>query len=209
MVFSLLIIEIVTFVILVGSLSIFLQMPLPFTWRRVLFRFLATSPLVAKLQYALSFFFFFFFFLDVMMIGSMKTYSYRFSGPGEAAREQGAGVGRDLRSETDWRSRKFLSERDMYMRGFTLFLSLILSRTFALILDLIKAQEDLATLKKQVSCWAISRPGIIGRGGEEVQAANCGSPRRTGCEQFPPLLVMLLIELVAAANKDKLIVCKT
>lgn len=38
----------------------------------------------------------------------------------------------------------------MYMRGFTLFLSLILSRTFGLILDLIKAQEDLAVLKKQV-----------------------------------------------------------
>ena len=58
-----------------------------------------------------------------------------------------------------------LSERDMYMRGFTLFLSLILSRTFTLILDLIKAQEDLATLKKQVKiplsliilyCWVLT-----------------------------------------------------
>jgi hypothetical protein len=46
----------------------------------------------------------------------------------------------------------------MYMRGFTLFLSLILSRTFALILDLIKAQEDLATLKKQVSHPLFTHP---------------------------------------------------
>ncbi|POW12391.1 hypothetical protein PSHT_08120 [Puccinia striiformis] len=89
---------------------------------------------------------------------------------GEAAKEQGAGVGRDLRSETDWRSRKFLSERDMYMRGFTLFLSLILARTFSLILDLIKAQEDLATLKKQTS--GQSREGTIGRDREEVQTTN-------------------------------------
>jgi B-cell receptor-associated protein 31 len=35
----------------------------------------------------------------------------------------------------------------MYLNGFTLFLSLILSRTYSLILDLIKSQEDLANLK--------------------------------------------------------------
>lgn len=34
--------------------------------------------------------------------------------------------------------------------GFTLFLSLILSRTYSLVLDLIKAQEDLAILKTKV-----------------------------------------------------------
>lgn len=139
MVFSLLIIEIVTFIILV--------MPLPFTWRRVLFRFLAGSPMVAKLQYALKILFIF---VTVLFVDSVQR-MMKIHREGEAAREQGAGVGRDLRSETDWRSRKFLSERDMYMRGFTLFLSLILSRTFALILDLIKAQEDLSALKKQVA----------------------------------------------------------
>lgn len=35
--------------------------------------------------------------------------------------------------------------------GFTLFLSLILSRTYSLVLDLIKAQEDLAIAKTQLS----------------------------------------------------------
>ncbi|POW00539.1 hypothetical protein PSTT_13091 [Puccinia striiformis] len=139
MVFSLLIIDIVTFIVLV--------MPLPFTWRRVLFRFLATSKLVAKLQYALKILFIF---VTVLFVDSVQRMT-KIHHEGEAAKEQGAGVGRDLRSETDWRSRKFLSERDMYMRGFTLFLSLILARTFSLILDLIKAQEDLATLKKQTS----------------------------------------------------------
>lgn len=139
MVFSLLMVEIVTFIILV--------MPLPFTWRRVLFRFLASSPLVARLQYALKILFIF---VTVLFVDSVQRMT-KLHREGEAARDQGAGVGRDLRSETDWRSRKFLSERDMYMRGFTLFLSLILSRTFSLIMDLIKVQEDLSSLKKQVA----------------------------------------------------------
>ncbi|MBW0462754.1 hypothetical protein O181_002469 [Austropuccinia psidii MF-1] len=139
MVFALLIVEIVTFIILV--------MPLPFTWRRVLFKFLSTSPLVAKLQYGLKILFIF---VGLLFVDSVQRMN-KIHNEGQAAREQGAGVGRDLRSETDWRSRKFLSERDMYMRGFTLFLSLILSRTFGLILDLIKAQEDLAAMKKQAA----------------------------------------------------------
>ncbi|KAI8446725.1 endoplasmic reticulum protein, partial [Phakopsora pachyrhizi] len=138
MVFSLLIIEIVTFIILV--------MPLPFTWRRLLFKFLSTSPLVAKIQYGLKILFIF---VAVLFVDSLQRMN-KIHNEGLAAREQGGGVGRDLRSETDWRSRKFL-RGDMYMRGFTLFLSLILARTFGLILDLIKAQEDLAALKKQTS----------------------------------------------------------
>ncbi|KAH9821045.1 endoplasmic reticulum protein [Melampsora americana] len=139
MVFALLIFEIVTFIVLV--------MPLPFTWRRSIFKFLSTSPLIAKLQYGLKILFIF---VGVLFVDSVQRMT-KIHNEGQAAREQGAGVGRDLRSETDWRSRKFLSERDMYMRGFTLFLSLILSRTFGLILDLIKAQEDLAVLKKQAA----------------------------------------------------------
>ncbi|KAG0145159.1 hypothetical protein CROQUDRAFT_658961 [Cronartium quercuum f. sp. fusiforme G11] len=139
MVFNLLIIEIVTFIALV--------MPLPFTWRRKLFKFLSTSPLIAKLQYGLKILFIF---VAVLFVDSLQRMN-KIHNEGQAARDQGVGVGRDLRSETDWRSRKFLSERDLYMRGFTLFLSLILSRTFGLILDLIKAQEDLAFLKKQAA----------------------------------------------------------
>lgn len=41
--------------------------------------------------------------------------------------------------------------------GFTLFLSLILSRTYSLVLDLIKAQEDLAIMKTQVSLAVLLR----------------------------------------------------
>ena len=99
--------------------------------------------------------------------------------------EQGT-VQTDLRSQTDYRSRKFLAgafhsrcsnlfclyrvlisttehrtERNFYLHGFTLFLSLILSRVYSLVLDLIKAQEDLAIIKSQVNplsfCLSISQ----------------------------------------------------
>ncbi|KAH9450625.1 hypothetical protein Pst134EB_018155 [Puccinia striiformis f. sp. tritici] len=75
MVFSLLIIEIVTFIVLV--------MPLPFTWRRVLFRFLATSKLVAKLQYALKILFIF---VTVLFVDSVQRMT-KIHHEGEAAKE--------------------------------------------------------------------------------------------------------------------------
>lgn len=37
-----------------------------------------------------------------------------------------------------------------YLTGFTLFLSLILNRTFFLIVDLIKSEEKMEVIKKQV-----------------------------------------------------------
>lgn len=107
-------------------------MPLPFTWRRTLFKFLSTSPLVAKLQYGLKILFIFVAVghvarmspsnprhevethsklmrqsIQVLFVDSLQRMT-KIHNEGQAARDQGAGVGRDLRSETDWRSRKFL-----------------------------------------------------------------------------------------------------
>lgn len=49
-----------------------------------------------------------------------------------------------------------ISERNMYLYGFTLFLSLILSRTYSLVLDLIKAQEDLVIAQAKVASILLS-----------------------------------------------------
>lgn len=38
-------------------------------------------------------------------------------------------------------ARKFYSQRNMYLCGFTLFLSLILNRTYVLILDILRLEE--------------------------------------------------------------------
>lgn len=67
----------------------------------------------------------------------------------------------DFRTETNYHAKKFYAQRNVYLTGFTLFLSLILARTHSLVLDLINAQEelaagqgagssDVATMKKQM-----------------------------------------------------------
>ncbi|KAK4700781.1 B-cell receptor-associated protein 31, partial [Phenoliferia sp. Uapishka_3] len=130
------------------------------TSQRKMFKAIATSPILAKVQYALKIIFCF---VALLFVDS------KIQREGILAKETGARA--DLRGENDFRSRKFLSEvsfsvstllvarklmrlavpqRNFYIYSFTLFLSLILSRTYSLVLDLIKAQEDLAILKTKI-----------------------------------------------------------
>ena len=44
-------------------------------------------------------------------------------------------------------ARKFYSQRNMYLCGFTLFLSLILNRTYVMILDTLRLEEELKNYK--------------------------------------------------------------
>ena len=44
-------------------------------------------------------------------------------------------------------ARKFYSQRNMYLCGFTLFLSLILNRTYVMILDVLRLEQEVKDLK--------------------------------------------------------------
>lgn len=44
-------------------------------------------------------------------------------------------------------ARKFYSQRNMYLCGFTLFLSLILNRTYGMILDVLRLEEENRKMK--------------------------------------------------------------
>ena len=44
-------------------------------------------------------------------------------------------------------ARKFYSQRNLYLCGFTLFLSLILNRTYTMILDVLRLEEENKRLK--------------------------------------------------------------
>uniref|UniRef100_A0A0K3CNY5 Endoplasmic reticulum transmembrane protein n=1 Tax=Rhodotorula toruloides TaxID=5286 RepID=A0A0K3CNY5_RHOTO len=138
-------IEILTFFVLI--------VPLPFTWRRALFKTIAESPppnLVrspTQIQYGLKITFIFIALMFVDAVNQMvKIHRER-----EASANVAGGLAPDARSQADYRSRKFLSERNFYLHGSCLFLSLILSRTYSLVLDLIRAQEELAILKAQAT----------------------------------------------------------
>ena len=69
-------------------------------------------------------------------------------------------------ARTEVQARKFYSERNMYLCGFTLFLSLILNRTYVMILDVLRLEEELKRVKGDSSA----------KGTEAAKLGNAGQP---------------------------------
>ncbi|CAO3572223.1 unnamed protein product [Mortierella alpina] len=134
MVFTLLMTEMITF--------IFLILPLPFKWRRGMLNFLSKSPFMANIQHVMKivFIFVFILFIDslnrVIKVDEITNDSPHHHNP---------------HAETTVAARRFYAQRNMYLTGFTLFLSLILNRTFFMILDLLKSEEKMEIVKKQAA----------------------------------------------------------
>ena len=65
-------------------------------------------------------------------------------------------------------ARKFYSQRNMYLCGFTLFLSLILNRTYVMILDVLRLEQEVKTLRgdKQGNDKGASKLNEAGQLGE-------------------------------------------
>jgi hypothetical protein len=139
--FLLLAAEMVTFCLLVA--------PLPFTVRKKLFRFLSESPIIAKVAYGLKISFIF---VAILFLDALQR-MFRVTAETEMAKTGGQGM-HDVRTESNFAARKFYAQRNTYLTGFCLFLSLVLTRTFSIILDLIHTQEEYAKLKKVVGAGA-------------------------------------------------------
>lgn len=116
-----------------------LVLPLPYAMRRRLFLFINTSPLVAKAQYGLKISFIF---ILVLFVDSVNRV-FKVSEEGNAQVE--SSVREQYRS--DMQARKFYSQRNMYLTGFTLFLSLILNRVFVLVNETLVLQERVEGMK--------------------------------------------------------------
>ncbi|TDL26916.1 B-cell receptor-associated 31-like protein [Rickenella mellea] len=135
--FLLLAAEMVTFCVVVA--------PLPYAVRKRLFRFLSESAIVAKIAYALKISF-----ISVaILFADALQRMFRITAESDMAKQSGHAS--DVRSETNFAARKFYAQRNTYLTGFCLFLSLILTRTFYIVLDLIHTQDEYAKLKQQVS----------------------------------------------------------
>ncbi|KAI6037942.1 B-cell receptor-associated protein 31-like-domain-containing protein [Pisolithus marmoratus] len=133
-----------TFLLLAAEMVTFclLVFPLPYTARKRIFRFLSESPIVAKVAYALKISFIF---VGILFVDALQR-MFRVTTEAEMMKSnQGA---QDVRTESSIAARKFYAQRNMYLTGFCLFLSLVLTRTFYIILDLIQTQEEYAKLKK-------------------------------------------------------------
>lgn len=77
-------------------------------------------------------------------------------------------------------ARKFYSQRNMYLCGFTLFLSLILNRTYVMILDVLRLEEevkmhrgeDTGKSKDSAALGKAGNAGEIGRLRKELEAKD-------------------------------------
>ncbi|CAF9919230.1 hypothetical protein IMSHALPRED_004559 [Imshaugia aleurites] len=127
------------FALLVFEMSVFvlLIVPLPYTMKRKVFTFISENPLIAKLQYGLkiTFIFILILFLDsVNRVYSVQLELAKTKKSQNSAMLEGSG-------RMEVQARKFYSQRNMYLCGFTLFLSLILNRTYVMILDTLRLEE--------------------------------------------------------------------
>jgi len=165
------------FALLMAEMALFvgLIIPMPFTWRRRLFVFLSENPIVAKIQYGLKITFIFILILFVDSVNRVYRVELEVSTSKKAQSET---IGGAIRSEVQ--ARKFYSQRNMYLCGFTLFLSLILNRTYVMILDVLRLEEELKRVKGDPKAGGKAGSSIAGAGmpGEvanlrkELAAAN-------------------------------------
>lgn len=131
------------FMLLVAEMALFmlLIMPLPFTVKRKIFTFISESPLVAKAQHILKITFVFILILFVDSVNRVYRVQLELAMATEKSGNGGAAVMGHERLEVQ--ARKFYSQRNMYLCGFTLFLSLILNRTYMMILETLRLEEKL------------------------------------------------------------------
>jgi len=115
-----------------------LIVPLPFTWRLKLYTFISESVWIAKLQYGLKITFIFILILFLDSVNRVYRVQIELV---QATKDQNSGRAAILGSERmEVQARKFYSQRNMYLCGFTLFLSLILNRTYMMILETLKLE---------------------------------------------------------------------
>lgn len=150
LVFALLMVEMGIFMLLI--------LPLPFTWRKRMFSYISTSPLIAKLQYGMKITFIFI--LILFMDSVNRVYRVqRELADASNSNQRGSSVMGPERTEVQ--ARKFYSQRNMYLCGFTLFLSLILNRTYTLILDILRLEQSVKEMRQS------SNDNVRGSAGEK------------------------------------------
>jgi len=169
------------FFLLMAEMGVFVTLivPMPFAVRRRLFVFLSENPIIAKIQYGLKITFIFILILFVDSVNRVYRVQLEVSNANSDGRGSSAEtLGGSVRAEVQ--ARKFYAQRNMYLCGFTLFLSLILNRTYVMILETLRLEEELKRVKgdpkaggktgKQLS--NAGEPGEIARLKKELQAAR-------------------------------------
>ncbi|CEJ88880.1 hypothetical protein VHEMI04903 [[Torrubiella] hemipterigena] len=147
----------IVFMLLVFEMGVFMMLIIPFpnTIRRKIFTFLSENPVVASIMYAMKITFIFILVLFIDSVQRVYRVQLELAIATEKIAKGGASVLGHERFEVQ--ARKFYSQRNMYLCGFTLFLSLILNRTYVLITENIRLQDRLTAFE--------SNKPIPGKGG--------------------------------------------
>jgi len=124
----------------------FLIVPLPFTWRRAIFTFVSENRFVAKLLYGMKIASAFILLLFIDSVNRVISVTNELSRNTGRDGQQATVLGHE---RMEVQARKFYSQRNMYLCGFTIFLSLILNRTYALILDILKLEQTVRELRAE------------------------------------------------------------
>ncbi|EEY17647.1 hypothetical protein D7B24_009057 [Verticillium nonalfalfae] len=157
------------FVLLMLEMTLFMLLiiPLPFTIKRKLFTFISESPIVAKIQYWMKITFVFILILFIDSVNRVYRVQVELAIATEKQNNGAAVMGHE---RLEVQARKFYSQRNMYLCGFTLFLSLILNRTYVMILevmrleDRVKSYEGTNSNTKESEKLAVSgKPGEIAK----------------------------------------------
>ncbi|CDH48958.1 endoplasmic reticulum protein [Lichtheimia corymbifera JMRC:FSU:9682] len=147
-----------TFGILVLEMVIFciLVLPLPSHWRRAMLKFASTSPAVAKAIHGLKIIFAFIFMLFIDAINRLQRID-------SSEADSDRSMHHDYSYEANNKAKKFYAQRNLYLTGFTLFLSLILERTSTLLIQVLKREEELDDLKKQTQSTTDGQQQLINK----------------------------------------------
>ncbi|KAL1741637.1 B-cell receptor-associated protein 31-like-domain-containing protein [Schizophyllum fasciatum] len=132
-----------TFLMLAAEvgLSFVIIAPLPHAVRKRLFGFLSGNKIVSKIAYGVKISFIF---IGILFLDALQR-MFRVTAESDAARAQGGGQAQGAAfGDGGLAARKFYAQRNTYLTGFTLFLSLLLTRTFYLVLELIHVQDEYA-----------------------------------------------------------------
>jgi B-cell receptor-associated protein 31 len=131
---------------LVAEMALFmlLILPLPFKMKRALFTFISENPVIAKIQYWMKICFIFIGILFIDSLNRVWRVQVELAALAESNKNAAAVLGHE---RLEVQARKFYSQRNMYLTGFTLFLSLILNQTYVMIRNVMRLEDKVRQLE--------------------------------------------------------------
>ncbi|KAI9290730.1 B-cell receptor-associated 31-like protein [Neoconidiobolus thromboides FSU 785] len=131
------------FAVLLTEIALFLALiiPIPSTIRRNALIWVSKN-VVARVDYTLKIVFVFIFILFVDSINRMVRVNEQNENTDKVS---------DVRLDTNINSKKFYSQRNMYLTGSTLFLSLVLNYTYSNIMELLNTEEKITLLEDKLN----------------------------------------------------------